>query len=81
MTVDADWAGDPKTGCSTSGGVLATGLCFTVRDWSVTQATVSLSSAESEAKAVKRLRRSIVRETFAGTPECETDQNRSLAGQ
>ena len=54
MTVDADWAGDPKTRCSTSGGVLAIGLCFTVRHWSVTQATVSLSSAESEAKAITK---------------------------
>ena len=37
---------------STSGGVLAIGPCFTVRHWSVTQATVSLSSPESEAKAI-----------------------------
>ena len=51
VTVDADWAGDPKTRWSTSGGVLAFGPCFTIRHWSVTQATVSLSSAESEAKA------------------------------
>ena len=51
---DADWAGDPKTRCSTSGGVLAIGPCFTVRHWSVTQATVSLSSAESEAKAITK---------------------------
>ena len=52
VTVDADWAGDPKTRCSTSEGVLAIGPCFTVRHWSVTQATVSPSSAESEAKAI-----------------------------
>ena len=52
VAVDADWARDPKTKCSTSGGVLAIGPCFTVRHWSVTQATVSLSSAESEAKAI-----------------------------
>ena len=45
VTVDADWAGDPKTRCSTSGGVLAIGPYFTDRHWSVTQATVSLSSA------------------------------------
>ena len=49
-----DWAGDPKTRCSTSEGVLAIGPCFTVRHWSVTQATVSLSSAESEAKAMRK---------------------------
>ena len=54
VTVDADWAGDPKGRCSTSGGVLAIGPCFTVRHWSVTQATVSLSSAESEAKAIPK---------------------------
>ena len=54
VTMDADWAGDPKTKCSTSGGVLAIGPCFTVRHWSVTQATVSLSSAESEAKAITK---------------------------
>ena len=54
VTVDADWAGDPKTRCSTSEGVLAIGPCFTVRHWSVTQATVSLSSAESEAKAITK---------------------------
>ena len=33
VTVDADWAGNPKTRCSTSGGVLAIGPCFTVRHW------------------------------------------------
>ena len=44
VTVDADLAG----------GVLAIGPCFTVRPWSVTQATVSLSSAESEAKAITK---------------------------
>ena len=33
---------------------MAIGPCFTVRHWSVTQATVSLSSAESEAKAVTK---------------------------
>ena len=51
VTVDADWAGDPKARCSSSGGVLAVGPCSTVRHWSVTQATLSLSSAES-AKAI-----------------------------
>ena len=54
VTVDADWAGDAKTRCSTSGGVLAIGPCFTVRHWSVTQATVSLSTSESWAKAITR---------------------------
>ena len=46
--------GDRKTRCCTSGGVLAIGPCFAVRHWSVTQATVSLSSAESEAKAITK---------------------------
>ena len=54
VTVAADWAGDPKTRCSTFGGVLAIGPCFTVRQWSVTQATVSQSSAESEAKEITK---------------------------
>ena len=54
VTVDAYWAGDPKTRCSSFGGVLAFGPCFTVRHWSVTQAAVSLSSAESEAKAITK---------------------------
>ena len=54
VTVDADWAGAPKTMCSTSGGVLAIGPCFTVRHWSVTQAIVSLPSSESEAKAITK---------------------------
>ena len=54
VTVDADWTGDPKTRCSTSGCVFAVGPCFTVRHVSVTQATVSLSSAESEAKATTK---------------------------
>ena len=29
VTVGADWAGNPKRRCSTSGGVLAIGTCFT----------------------------------------------------
>ena len=54
MAVDADWAGDPKTRCPTFGGVLAIGPCFTVRHLSVTQATMSLSSVESEARAITK---------------------------
>ena len=50
----ADWNEDLKTWCSTSGGVLAIGPCFTVRHWRVTQATVSLSSSESGAKAITK---------------------------
>ena len=41
--------GGCRLGWRPNGGVLAIGPCFTVRHWSVTQATVSLSSAESEA--------------------------------
>ena len=33
---------------------MAIGPCFTVRHWSVTQATVSLPSAEPEAKAITK---------------------------
>ena len=54
VTVDADWAGNPKTRCSMSRGVLAIGPCFTLRHWPVTQETVSQSSAESEAKAITK---------------------------
>ena len=43
-----------QTGLETHGEVLAIGPCFTVRHWSLTQATVSLSSAESEAKAIAK---------------------------
>ena len=51
VTVDADWAGDPKKRSSTFGGVLAISPCFTVRHWPVTQTTASISSTESEVKA------------------------------
>ena len=54
VTVAADWAGNPKTRCPTSKEVLAIGPCFTLRHLSVTQATVSQSSAESEAKAITK---------------------------
>ena len=56
VTEDADWTANPKTRCSTPGGALASGSCFTVRHWSVTQATVSVSSAESQAKAITNRR-------------------------
>ena len=76
MRVDADWAGDPKTRCSTSGGVLAIGPCFTVRHWSVTQATVSLSSASSKAKAMtKCCIEAFVCETSVSVSGCGTTQN------
>ena len=38
VTVDADWAGDPKTRCSASGGVLAIGPCFT--GWAITKGCI-----------------------------------------
>ena len=78
VTVDADWAGNPKKRCSMSGGVLAIGPCFTVRHWSVTQATVSLSSAESEAKAITRgCIEALYVKHFAGAPDGTDVQNRS----
>ena len=52
--MDADWAGDPKTRCSTSGGVLAVGPCFTVRQLVCDTGNCSLSSAEPEAKAITK---------------------------
>jgi hypothetical protein len=52
-TVDADWAGDPKTRCSTSGGVIRLGSSL-LKHWTTTQPTVSLSSGESEMKAITK---------------------------
>ena len=52
-TVDADWAGDPKTRCSTSGGVVRLGTSL-LKHWTTTQPTPSLSTAESEMKAITK---------------------------
>ena len=78
LTVDADWARDPKTRCSTSGGALAIGQCFAVRHWSLTQATVSLSSAESEAKAITK---GCIEALYVKHLDGTNVQNRSLDGQ
>ena len=51
MFSDADWAGCRKTRRSTSGGVALFGSHL-IRAWSRTQATVALSSAESELNAL-----------------------------
>ena len=51
--VDADWGGCPRTRCSTSGGVARLGGHL-LKHWAATQATVSLSSGESEAKAITK---------------------------
>ena len=53
IVVDSDWGGCAKTRCSTSGGVLLLGDHL-LRHWSGTQATVSLSSAEAETKAITK---------------------------
>ena len=45
--VDADWAGCKRTSRSTSGGAVMVGW-HTIKTWSSTQATVALSSGESE---------------------------------
>ena len=45
--------GCPKTRCSTSSRVVKTGD-YPVRHWSLTQATLSLSSAEAAAKAISK---------------------------
>ena len=48
---DTDWAGCPRTRKSTSGGCLQLGTC-TVKHWSSTQASVTLSSGEAEFNGV-----------------------------
>ncbi len=51
--VDADWAGCPKTRKSTSGGCVMLGR-HTIKHWSSTQPSVSLSSGEAEFYGVVR---------------------------
>jgi hypothetical protein len=50
---DTDWAGCPKTRKSTSGGVVMLGQ-HTIKHWSSTQSSVSLSSGEAEFGGVIR---------------------------
>ena len=50
---DTDWAGRPKTRKSTSGGCILMGR-HTIKHWSSTQASVSLSSGEAEFNGVVR---------------------------
>ena len=50
---DADWGGCPRSGRSTSGGVLMLGQ-HCMRAWASTQTTVALSSAEAELVALVR---------------------------
>ena len=50
---DSDWAGCRRTRRSTSGGAAAiAGAC--VKSWSVTQATIALSSGEAEFNAITK---------------------------
>ena len=51
---DSDWAGDRKTGKSTSGGLIMMGNHL-VKSWSRTQDAVTLSSAEAELVALGKL--------------------------
>jgi len=51
--VDTDWAGCPRTRKSTSGGCIMLGR-HTLKTWSSTQASVSLSSGEAEFNGVVR---------------------------
>ena len=51
---DSDWAGDRKTGKSTSGGVILFGDHL-VKAWSRTQDAITLSSAEAELVALGKL--------------------------
>ena len=51
---DSDWAGDRKTGKSTSGGIIMVGSHL-IKSWSRTQDSVTLSSAEAELVALSKL--------------------------
>ena len=51
---DSDWAGDRKTGKSTSGGIVMLGRRL-VKSWSRTQDAVTLRSAEAELVALGKL--------------------------
>ena len=51
---DSDWAGDRKTGESTSGGIIMLGSHL-IKSWSRTQNAVTLSSAEAELVALGKL--------------------------
>ena len=48
---DSDWAGDRKTGESTSGGIIMLGSHL-IKSWSRTQDAVTQSSAEAELVAL-----------------------------
>ena len=50
---DTDWAGCPRTRKSTSGGCVMLGK-HTIKTWSATQSSVSLSSGEAEFNGVVR---------------------------
>ena len=51
---DSDWAGDRKTGKSTSGGLVRRGRHL-INAWSRTQDSITLSSAEAELVALGKL--------------------------
>ena len=51
---DSDWAGDRKTGKSTSGGVVMIGHHL-IKTWSRTQDAITLSSVEAELVALGKL--------------------------
>ena len=53
VVVDIDWAGCQKTRCSTSGGIIIY-MGSPLKHWCVTQPTISLSGAETEAKAMTK---------------------------
>ena len=51
---DSDWAGDRKTGKSTSGGIIMMGSHL-IKSWSRTQDSITLSSADAELVALSKL--------------------------
>ena len=56
---DSDWAGDRRTGKSTSGGIILLERHL-IKSWSRTQDAVTLSSAEAELVAMGKLALEII---------------------
>ena len=72
--MDRDWAGYPKSRCSTSRGRLKIGE-YPTKHCSVTQATISLNSAEAGAKAIAQgCVEGVYAKNLLEGPTCEVSQ-------